>query len=116
MEIRKLQRLKQKARPDDDFLFVHLKTFLKSNNTDTLCTYFKSHRKAIANSVEQQKKIKIATTGRQSIAGWLRNTTVVHRTIRRNHTRRRKQAEEKERHKELIKRQQRKNLYNHEPQ
>ena len=106
-EIRKLQRFKKKARPDDDFLFVHLETFLKSN-TDTLRTYFKSHRKAIANSVEQQKKIKIATTGRQSIVGWLKNTATVHRTIRRRHTRRRKQAEEKEQQK-ALKRQQRKN-------
>ena len=40
--------------------------------------------------------------------GWLRNTTVVHRTIRRSHTRRRKQAEEQERQK-ALKRQQRKN-------
>ena len=31
LEIRKLQRLKRKARPDDEFLFVHLKTFLKSD-------------------------------------------------------------------------------------
>jgi len=91
----------------DEFLFVHLKTFLKSD-TDILLTYYKSHKKAIANSVEQQRKIKIATTGKQSIAGWLRNTTVVHRTIRRSHTRRRKQAEEKERQK-ALKEQQRKN-------
>ena len=107
MEIRKLQQFKRKARPDDEFLFVHLKTFLKLD-TDILLTYYKSHKKAIANSVEQQRKIKIATTGKKSIAGWLRNTTVVHRTIRRSHTRRRKQAEEKERQK-ALKRQTRKN-------
>ena len=98
-EIRKLQRLKKKARPDDEFLFVHLKTFLKSD-TDILLTYFKSHKKAIANSVEQYKKIK-ESMGKRSIAGWLRNTAVVHRTIRRSHTRRRKRAEEKEQQKAL---------------
>jgi hypothetical protein len=64
---------------------VHLKTLL---------TYFKSHKKAIANSVEQQKKIK-ESTGKRSIAGWLRNTAVVHRTIRRCHTQRRKREEKK---------------------
>ena len=90
-EIRKLQRFKKKARPDDEFLFVHLKAFLKSD-TDILLTYFKSHKKAIANSVEQQHKIK-ESTGKQSIAGWLRNTAVVHRTIRRCHTRQRKREE-----------------------
>ena len=101
-EIRKLQRFKKQARPTDDFLFVHLRTFLKSD-TDILLTYFKSHKKAIANSVEQYKKIK-ESRGKRSIAGWLRNTAVVHRTIRRSHTRRRKQAEEKERQKEIKKR------------
>ena len=94
-EIRKLQRFKHKARPDDEFLFVHLKTFLKSD-TDTLITYFKSHKKAIANSVEQQKKVRGTTKRTQSIAGWLRNTAVVHRTIRRSHTRRRKREERKQ--------------------
>ena len=103
-EIRKLQRFKRKARPHDEFLFVHLKTFLKSD-TDTLLTYFKSHKKAIANSVEQQKKIKRTTTGTQSIAGWLRNKATVHRTIRRNHTRQRKRKEDKERQKEIKQRQ-----------
>ena len=101
-EIRKLQRFKRKARPDDEFLFVHLKTFLKSD-TDILLTYFKSHKKAIANSVEQYKKMK-KSTGKRSIAGWLRNTAVVHRTIWQSHTRRRKQEEEKERQKEIKKR------------
>ena len=103
-EIRKLQCLKQKARPNNEFLFVHLKTFLKSD-TDTLLTYFKSHKKAIANSVEQQMKIKRTTTGKQSIAGWLQNKATVHRTIRRNHTRQRKRKQEKERHKEIKQRQ-----------
>ena len=93
-EIRKLQRYKKKARPDDEFLFVHLKTFLKSD-TNILLTYFKSHKKAIANSVEQQKKIKVST-GKRSIAGWLRNTAVVHRAIKRCHTRRRQRVERKE--------------------
>ena len=98
-EIRKLQRFKKKARPDDEFLFVHLKTFLKSD-TDILLTYFKSHKKAIANSVEQQKKIK-ESTGKRSIAGWLRNTAVAHRTIRRSHTRRRQREERKQTQKQI---------------
>ena len=67
-EIRKLQRFKQKARPEDEFLFVHLKTFLKSDN-DTLLTYLKSHKKAIANSVEQQQKIRKTTKTRPQYIG-----------------------------------------------
>ena len=103
-EIRKLQRFKRKARPEDEFLFVHLKTFLKSDN-DTLLTYFKSHKKAIANSVEQQQKIRKTTKRTQSIAGWLRNKATVYRTIRRNHTRHRKREEEKEQRKVIKQRQ-----------
>ena len=103
-EIRKLQRFKRKARPEDEFLFVHLKTFLKSD-TDTLLTYFKSHKKAIANSVEQQQKIRKITTRTISIAGWLRNKATVYRTIRRNHARQRKREEGKERQKEIKQRQ-----------
>ena len=103
-KIRKLQRFKRKARPDDEFLFVHLKTFLKSD-TNILLTYFKSHKKAITNSVEQYKKMK-ESTGKRSIAGQLRNAAVVHRTIRRSRTRRRKREEEKERQKEIRKREQ----------
>ena len=82
---------------------MHLKTFLKSDN-DTLLTYFKSHKKAIANSVEQQQKIRKTTTRTQSIAGWLRNKATVHKTIRLNHTRQRKREEEKERRKEIKQR------------
>ena len=103
-EIRKLQRFKRKARPEDEFLFVHLKTFLKSDN-DTLLTYFKSHKKAIANSVEQQQKIRKTTKRTQSIAGWLRNKATVYRSIRRNHTRQRKREEEKEQRKAIKQRQ-----------
>ena len=99
-EIRKLQQFKKKARPDDEFLFVHLKTFLKSD-TDILLTYFKSHRKEIANSIEQQKKIK-ESTGKRSIAGWLiRNIAVAHRTIRRSHTRQRKREKRKQTRKQI---------------
>ena len=49
----KLHLLKSKARPEDEFLFSHLKTFLKSD-TDILITSFnKSPRqKAITNNVE----------------------------------------------------------------
>tara|TARA_B110001450_G_C17474433_1_gene421568 strand:- start:538 stop:729 length:192 start_codon:yes stop_codon:yes gene_type:complete len=62
----------------------------------TLLTYFKSHKKATTNSVEQQKTIKWTTAENQSIAGLLRNKATVHRTIRHNHNRQRKRKEEKE--------------------
>ena len=68
-EIRKLQRFKKKAQPADEFLFVHLKMFLKSD-TDILLTYFKSHKKAIINSHEQQKKRK-ESTGKRSSDRWV---------------------------------------------
>ena len=39
---------------------MHLEMFLKSD-TDILLTYFKSHKKAIAKSVEQYKKMNEST-------------------------------------------------------
>ena len=76
----KLHLLKSKARPEDESLFSHLKTFFESD-TDILITSFKSPRqKAITNNVEQQKKIRTATT-RCLITGWLRNKTVVHKLL-----------------------------------
>ena len=80
-EIRKLHQLKWKSRPEDESLFPHIDIFENRYWYIYTKRYFKSHKKAIANSVEQEQKIKIkrATTGKWSIAGWLRNKTFVHR-------------------------------------
>ena len=89
IDARKLNELKDKARPVDMGLFHNdIDEFLEISTAQSIATYISSHRKAIANSVKQYKAASQA--GVTSIIQWIRGWSDNSETIEKMNARQRK--------------------------
>ena len=89
IDARKLNNLKDKARPIDMGLFHNdIDEFLEISTAQTIATYISSHRNAIANSVKKYKAASQA--GVTSILQWIRGWSDNSETIERMNARQRK--------------------------
>jgi hypothetical protein len=82
IDARKLNELKDKARPVDMGLFhADIDEFLDKSSAQTIATFISSHRKAIANSVKQYTAASQvgATSVVQWIRGWRNNNEAIER-------------------------------------
>jgi len=70
-EVRELQSLREKARPQDAFMFINdIEQYLSSASVYTMTLYLSMTKKAILNSVKKWKKMREA--GMVTIINWLR--------------------------------------------
>ena len=70
-EVRELQSLREKARPQDAFMFINdVDTYLSSALVYTMTLYLSMTKKAILNSVKKRKKMQEA--GMVTFINWLR--------------------------------------------
>jgi len=89
IDARKLNELKDKARPVDMGLFHdNIEEFLDKSTAQTIATYISSHRKAIANSVK--KHMAAASAGATSVVDWIRGWDNNDKAIERMQARQRK--------------------------
>jgi hypothetical protein len=88
-DARKLNELKDKARPVDMGLFhTDIEAFLDKSTAQTIATYISSHRKAIANSVK--KYTALSRAGATSIVQWIRTWSNNNKVIERMQVRQQK--------------------------
>jgi hypothetical protein len=89
IDVRKLNKMKDKARPVDmGLLHADIEEFLDNSTAQTIATYISSHRKAIANSVKKYTAASHALVSSvvQWIRGWSNNDDI----IEKMHARQRK--------------------------
>ena len=87
-EMRKLNALKDEARPADAFMFHEdVEKFIECSSAKRIATWIKSHRKAIKNSVHKWKESSVRGTRR--IIDWMRGSNT-NETITRLFRKRRK--------------------------
>ena len=87
-----IARLKRKARPEDEFRCLHLKTYLESD-THTIILFFITKKSYYKQQWTTQQEKIIATKAKWSITWWLRNKTVACRTVQRDCIRGRRREE-----------------------
>jgi hypothetical protein len=106
IDARKLNELKDKARPVDMGLFhSDIEVFLDQSTAQTIATFISSHRKAIANSVK--KHTEAARVGATSVMQWIRGWKDNDKVIERMHARQRKDLLETDGRKKERRRRQR---------
>jgi len=89
IDARKLNALKDKARPVDMGLFhANIDEFLDNSTAQTIATFISSHRKAIANSVK--KYTAASQAGATSVVQWIRGWGNNNEAIERMNSRQRK--------------------------
>jgi hypothetical protein len=89
IDARKLNQLKEKARPVDMGLFhADIEEFLGKSTAQTIATFISSHRKAIANSVK--KHTAASRAGATSVVQWISRWSNNNKVIERMQARQRK--------------------------
>jgi hypothetical protein len=89
IDARKLNKMKEKARPVDMGLFhADIEEFLDNSTAQKIATYISSHRKAIANSAK--KYTAASQAGVTSVVQWIRGWSNNDDIIEKMHARQRK--------------------------